>query len=532
MGNTASNRFATAITATDDTGPGVKSAGNRFKRLYNDNTKAAKQAAREARKSGFGETVKVLGEFEKASARAFGSRSVLAEAGGRLAGIGQASRFMAGGMARAAAQGGVLSGAMSGLVGIGAGAVGVLVAAGVAGHQLVKGWAANGAQLGRFSQSINVATRDLQAFYGMAERNGVSKEAMGGALGGIGASIHAGIYGQNPEALAALNKLGIPIKRKADGTVDVAAMTYALADATAKIKDPYAQQHLANIFGFQDALPAFRKGGAAMRSDMQDVTRYGGILSDADIAQGTRIERKGVIASQMGGAVKNAAARSLSELDEAGYDRVIEGGRRLGEGAGLFDRTVTNRFTPAVDRLVRAASGPPSPVGSEARAAGGSVRRNNPGNIRPINGVGFNTYATPEAGLAAMSWQLRRYQNRYGLNTVRQVINRWAPPEDHNDTSAYVAAVSRRTGFHPDQHLNLNDPSTLAALQAAMITQEHGRNPFSREQILAQATPGAGTAAPVRHIHEFRGLPQGASVTTRTDGSGDVSIGRAMPAGP
>jgi hypothetical protein len=417
-----------------------------------------------------------------------------------------------------------------------AGTVGVLVAAGVAGFQFVKAWSNGGAQLGRLSASLGIATRDLQAFQGAAERSGVSREAMDSALGGIGSSIHAGVYGQNPEALAALNKLGIPIKRKADGTVDVAAMTISLADATSKIRDPYAQQHLASIFGFQEALPAFRRGGRAMRADMADVTRYGGILSDEDIATGSRIQRKGVIAEQMGRQVTNVAGRKIAGTEEWGYDRVIEGGRRLGEGAGLFDRTVTNRFTPAVDRLVAASmadnAGPGGRVGA-ARLAG-SVRRNNPGNIRPTSGVGFNTYATPEAGLEAMAWQLRRYQNRYGLDTVRGVVGRWAPPQDNNDTEAYIRAVTRRTGFGADQRLNLNDPATLSSVMGAMITQEHGRNPFSRDQILASAGGAPAPAAPAppqRLIHEFRGLPRGVTVTTRSEGSGDVAIGHAMPGG-
>lgn len=524
--SSAQNRFNTEITASDETAGGVSSADKRFKKLSKNTSRYAKESAAEIKRSGLGDTARTFSAVERAAARAFGSNSATARISERLGGVGQASRFAGGAMARAAAQGGVLSGALTGVGLAAAGMVGALVAGGVAGYAFVSKWANGGAQLGRLSRSINVATRDLQAFQGVAERDGVSKESMAGALGGIGSAVHAGIYGQNPEALAALNKLGIPIKRNADGTVDIKAMTLALADATSKIKDPYAQAHLASIFGFQEALPTMRRGGTAIRADMGDVERFGVMLSDQDVGKATRIQRKQVIQNQWIGRTGSQAAGLGAGVLESTTDNIIDAQRRFGDGAGIFDRTVTNRFVPAVERLARSANGAPATAGS--RQSSGSVRRNNPGNIRPVSGVGFREFATADEGLARMSWQLRRYQNTYGLNTVRGVINKWAPPEDHNDTSAYVANVSRRTGFGPDQRLNLNDPATLAALQAAMIVQEHGRNPFSREQILANA---GGAAAPQRHVHEFRGLPAGVSVTTRTEGSGGVSIGRAMPPG-
>lgn len=532
--SSAANRFETSITASDDTGPGVKSAEKRYKALGKQTSRFARQSASEAKRSGLGDTAKAFGEIEKAAARAFGSQSITAGVAGRLGGIGQASRFAAGGMARAAAQGGILSGALSGVALVGAGVAGALVAAGVAGFKFVSSWANGGAQLGRLSQSLNVATRDLQAFQGMAERNGVSKDAMGGALGGIGSAIHGGIYGQNPEALAALNKLGIPIKRRADGTVDVTAMTLALADATAKINDPYAQAHLAGIFGFQEALPAFRRGGAAMKADMSDVGQYGAMMSDADIAAATRVQRKGVIAKQY---VDRKAAQlggAGAGLAEQGEDAVIEAQRRFGDGAGMFDRTVTQRFAPAVDRLA-AAVGPRSTAptaGSLAARIEHQESRGRQSAVSPKGAIGAMQLMPDTARAAARrlgvpfdAQRLRTdkdYNRMLGQEELRHLMARYG-----GDELLASAAYNAGPGAVDKWVRRFGDPRNGGISHQDFAA----RIPFNETRDYVNKV-GAVHDAPVRHVHEFRGLPQGASVTTRTEGSGDVSIGRAMPIGP
>jgi hypothetical protein len=533
--STSANRFSTAITATDETGPGVKGAENRFKKLHQNTSRFARQSAAEVRRSGLGRIAEAFGELEKATSRVFGTRSVTSGIAGRLGGIGQASRFAGLSMTRAAAQGGVLTTMFSGLGLVVGGTVGVLAAAGVASVKLVAGWANSGAQLGRLSANLGVATRDLQAFQGAAERAGVSKDAMAGAIGGIGSSIHAGIYGQNPEALAALNKLGIPIKRKADGTVDVAAMTLALADATAKIKDPYAQQHLASIFGFQEALPAFRKGGGAMKADMADVGRIGGIMSDSDIARASRIQREVTIAKQMGQGLATQGGGKLAEFGEGGFTSLVEGGRRLGEGAGLFDRTVTNRFTPAVDRLANASrfqAPGPAPRGLDSLAARieHQESRGRQSAVSSAGAIGAMQLMPDTARAAAArlgvpfdAQRLRTdkaYNQALGREELRHLLARYG-----GDELLASAAYNAGPGAVDKWIKRFGDP------RGGGITPEEfaSQIPFKETRDYVQKV---GAVPPTRLIHEFRGLPSGATVTTRNDATGDVSIGRAMPVGP
>jgi len=122
-------------------------------------------------------------------------------------------------------------------------------------------------------------------------------------------------------------------------------------------------------------------------------------------------------------------------------------------------------------------------------------RNNNPGNIRYLpNGehwIGerknegdpdFCEFNTPEEGIRALAKTLITYQRKHGLNTVRNIINRWAPSSE-NDTDAYVYAVAQDCAVTPTQILDLNDSQMLSKLCKAIIRHENGRVIYSDEQI-------------------------------------------------
>jgi hypothetical protein len=117
------------------------------------------------------------------------------------------------------------------------------------------------------------------------------------------------------------------------------------------------------------------------------------------------------------------------------------------------------------------------------------IRGNNPGNIvksgihwlgeRPGADDKFETFATPEHGIRALAKLLVRYQEFHGLNTARQIVNRWAPPQE-NDTERYVRAVAGRLGDVP---LELRNVATLRAMVIAIIWHENGMQPYRAEVI-------------------------------------------------
>ena len=114
-----------------------------------------------------------------------------------------------------------------------------------------------------------------------------------------------------------------------------------------------------------------------------------------------------------------------------------------------------------------------------------NVRNNNPGNIRiggsnwdgTINGSDseFETFATPEMGVRAMTKTLYTYQDTHNLSNIRGIVSRWAPYGE-NDTGAYIDFISQQTGIDPDAQLDLkNDPATTKKLINAMILKEGGK---------------------------------------------------------
>ncbi|MFA2493526.1 hypothetical protein GQE75_02950 [Escherichia coli] len=136
-------------------------------------------------------------------------------------------------------------------------------------------------------------------------------------------------------------------------------------------------------------------------------------------------------------------------------------------------------------------------AGSRRAVSGGAagvrgIRNNNPGNLEysdtnPWVGQAgsdgrFAKFETPEHGIRALGRNLISYQKQ-GVDTVNDIINRWAPPEDNNDTASYIQAVSAQLGVEPDQPVNASDPDTLKALCAAIIHHENGEQPYSAQQI-------------------------------------------------
>jgi hypothetical protein len=116
-------------------------------------------------------------------------------------------------------------------------------------------------------------------------------------------------------------------------------------------------------------------------------------------------------------------------------------------------------------------------------------RNNNPGNlerneiawkglVQDASESRFCVFDTPENGIRALSRCLLTYQRKHGLKTVREIIDRWAPPVE-NDTSAYVAHVADVLHVGEDADIDLEDEEVLRVLTKAIIVHENGRCIYS-----------------------------------------------------
>lgn len=112
------------------------------------------------------------------------------------------------------------------------------------------------------------------------------------------------------------------------------------------------------------------------------------------------------------------------------------------------------------------------------------LRNCNPGNIRrsrvryrgevvPSRDVEFKEFETMAYGYRAMFVLLDTYRRRYGLITIRQMLSRYAPPEE-NFTESYIRIVSQRTGIDADRRVNTRSASDMIPIVRAMSEVENG----------------------------------------------------------
>ena len=118
------------------------------------------------------------------------------------------------------------------------------------------------------------------------------------------------------------------------------------------------------------------------------------------------------------------------------------------------------------------------------------LRNNNPLNIRrnrKTTWLGqsekqedrdFVQFTTMAYGYRAAFKTLQNYRVLYDLMTLRQIIQRWAPPTE-NHTDEYVKSVARETGINPDALLPSPRKSKMlwVRIVAAMHLVENGMMP-------------------------------------------------------
>lgn len=119
------------------------------------------------------------------------------------------------------------------------------------------------------------------------------------------------------------------------------------------------------------------------------------------------------------------------------------------------------------------------------------IRNNNPGNIdkgQTWEGLAdiqpdqrFCTFVTPEYGIRAIHEILQSYENKHNLDTIREIISRWAPPSE-NDTGAYIADVTAHVPpVGADDIVNVMDPDIAYGLVTAIIYHENSGFQYPEE---------------------------------------------------
>ena len=166
---------------------------------------------------------------------------------------------------------------------------------------------------------------------------------------------------------------------------------------------------------------------------------------------------------------------------------------------------------------------------------------NNPGNIDRTNprtawqgrvadakltDPRFEQFVAPQWGIRAIAGTLQAYYDKHGLDTVKGLIDRWAPPTE-NITSAYVSDVCIDAKLAPDQKLNLADYSTMLGIVVGIIHHENGRQPYS-DAILEEGLKLAGVVKdPVASLGATKPVTVAAVVSTAAAGLAAVAVQHA-----
>src|SRR5581483_3516182 len=259
------SKFNVDITAKNKTAEGVRAAKKEFEGLTKPVGILEQATGKFAKGSGLGDLVQGMGGLRKSVLDAFGGMGDAAEAAGVL-----------GGATAAAATGvGILG------VALGAAAVGSVKFAGnIAGAAT---------EIGRTSKLLGISTRDLQEFRGAAELNGVSAEAMTGALQNVGNTLNDARWGRNNQALQLMNQLGIRTHYTKDGLIDTKRAMLDIANALQRNTNPQTQEMIAKVFGADAALSMLRRGARAVQGDMAQYAASGAEFTDAQNNQSNQL---------------------------------------------------------------------------------------------------------------------------------------------------------------------------------------------------------------------------------------------------
>ena len=117
-------------------------------------------------------------------------------------------------------------------------------------------------------------------------------------------------------------------------------------------------------------------------------------------------------------------------------------------------------------------------------------RNTNPGNVKGVGYLGqvgqdekgHAKFATKEAGVAGVVDRLYRYNQEAkpgdglsGKQTIRQIMQTYAPASDGNDTEGYIARISKQLGIHPDQKIDFKqNPELLKPFVQTIMKNESG----------------------------------------------------------
>ena len=121
------------------------------------------------------------------------------------------------------------------------------------------------------------------------------------------------------------------------------------------------------------------------------------------------------------------------------------------------------------------------------------IRNNNPLNIRYNTGncwVGqtgsdgqFCKFSAPKYGVRAAVKILQKYAGHDSKASILEIINKWAPRSDGNNTDAYIATVCKAMNMRPTDTIDIRKGGTVARFLYSMAKVECTEEALKAAQI-------------------------------------------------
>ena len=173
--------------------------------------------------------------------------------------------------------------------------------------------------------------------------------------------------------------------------------------------------------------------------------------------------------------------------------------------------------------------------GGVVRAANGlslADKNLNPGNIRPAgffgetgSNKGYATYASPEFGLRSIAMLSDKYAKDYGIGTVNDFIEKYAPKADDNvNNKAYAKMVADSLGVDPDEQIDFTDDNVKKAIIPA-ISKFEGYSKDIDPDMLNRAIAGSKETDDESKVNELL------SGVDSFSGSGLPALTKGVPKG-
>ncbi|MDC9582362.1 hypothetical protein PSI15_12445 [Xenorhabdus sp. PR6a] len=177
------------------------------------------------------------------------------------------------------------------------------------------------------------------------------------------------------------------------------------------------------------------------------------------------------------------------------------------------------------------------------------IRNNNPGNLemgsswqgltKAPQDKRFCSFVDAAYGIRALAVTLITYHdkrkavNGTRIDTVREIIERWAPAVE-NHTESYIQFVSKMVGVRPDQNIDLHKYGIIRPLVEAIIRQENGQgrlktiNSWYSREVIDEGLRRAGIVQKAKTVAKVPVTKETASATVAAS-LGIGQIAEVMP---